>query len=149
MVAATSFMPGAVTSTRRLASASGAGQLCARAAATECAVATAAMATAASQRTPELMILVLPRRIRPRPRGEPYPARTDNSRCKTRKSPKSCRSRPYVSVVLREAAQHGLDAAARARALRDDRHALEHAHAALVKQAINQPLARQRRIEQL
>src|SRR6185369_7182306 len=54
-----------------------------------------------------------------------------------------------VAVVLREAPQHGLDAVARARALRHDRHALKHAYAALVKQAINQPLARQRRIEQL
>ena len=45
--------------------------------------------------------------------------------------------------------QHGLDAVTRAGALRRDRHALEHAHAALVEQPIDQPLARQRWIEQL
>ena len=53
-----------------------------------------------------------------------------------------------VAIVLREAPQHRLDAVARARALRHDRHAVEHAHAALVEQPIDQPLARHRRIEQ-
>src|SRR3569623_2028162 len=54
-----------------------------------------------------------------------------------------------VAVVLREALEHGLDRFARARALRPDIARLEHAHARLVEQAIDQPLARQRRVDQL
>ena len=50
-----------------------------------------------------------------------------------------------VAVVLRKAAQHAPTPRARARALRAQRRGAEHAHAALVEQPVEQPLARQRR----
>ena len=54
-----------------------------------------------------------------------------------------------IAVVLRKALEHGLDAVARARALRAHLAGAEHAHARLVKQPIDQPLAGDIRIDQL
>src|SRR5262249_33849617 len=54
-----------------------------------------------------------------------------------------------VAVVLREALEHGGDAVARARALGAHRRIAKHPHAALMKQTIDQPLARHRRVDQL
>ena len=53
-----------------------------------------------------------------------------------------------VAVFLRETLQHGLDALARARALRVHRRGSEHADTAFVEETVGQSLARQRRIDQ-
>ena len=110
----------------------------------ECTVATATMAiTAATRRALEFMSLALPRRIRPGLGANIIWLELIVRAAKLASHRNLAVLDHVIAVVLREAPQHGLDAVARARALRHDRHALEHAHAALVEQAINQPLARQ------